>query len=130
MGVVRFEDLRVWQAAMRQSTNLANLRNKAGFRTDGDLSNQLLSASLSVASNISEGFLRRRDREFVHFLRIAAASNGEVRSCLHAARGRGYLTEAKADVLIEDSNAIGRMLRRLEETLVRPRPKDQGRTRN
>ena len=117
MGVSRFEDLRVWKAAIQQSTQVAALTNRPEFTRDSDLSGQLTSASLSVANNISEGFLRHRDREFLQFLRIAAGSNGEVRSCLHAAHGRGYLGEAEADALIEESNIIGRMLRRLQQSL-------------
>ena len=81
------------------------------------MSEQLNAASLSVMNNISEGFLRHRDREFRQFLRIAAASNGEVRSLYYAALGRKYLRQPEADELIEASNSIGRMIRRLSDTL-------------
>ncbi len=74
-------------------------------------------ASISVMNNISEGFLRHRDKEFMQFLRITAGSNGEVRSCFHAAHGRKYIDQAEADDLIEQSNAIGKMIRRLQATL-------------
>ena len=117
VGVDRFEDLRVWQAAMALSDKIPCLTNRPGFAQDLELARQLNSASLSVASNISEGFLRHRDREFLQFLRIAAGSNGEVRSCLHAARGRGYLDRAEAEKLVEETNIIGRMLRSLQQTL-------------
>jgi four helix bundle protein len=33
-----------------------------------------------VSFNISEGFLRRRDKETLQFLRYAFASNGEVKA--------------------------------------------------
>jgi four helix bundle protein len=92
----------VWQRAMALSNRLGALTNGPEFVRDADLRNQLNSASLSVANNISEGFLRHRDREFLQFLRIAAGSNGEVRSCLHAACGRGYLEKAEAEKLIEE----------------------------
>jgi len=74
-------------------------------------------ASISVMNNISEGFMRRRDREFAQHLRYAAASNGELRACLYAAQGRGYLDSTEAEGLIEDTNIIGRMLRRLQATI-------------
>ena len=117
MGVTRFEDLRVWQAAIEQSNKVSALTNRPEFVRDLELSRQLNAATLSVANNVSEGFLRNRDREFMQFLRIAAGSNGEVRSCLHAARGRGYIDKAESEVLIEGSNIIGRMLRRLQQKL-------------
>ncbi len=90
---------------------------RAEFRQDPDLSGQLNRASISVINNISEGFLRHRDREFLQVLRIAAASNGEVRSCFHAAQGRKYIDGAEAETVIEASNSIGRMIRRLQDTL-------------
>jgi four helix bundle protein len=74
-------------------------------------------ASLSVMFNISEGFLRRRDREFLQHLRYSAASNGELRSGFHAALGRGYIDQTEADDLITESNQIGRMIRGLQNSL-------------
>ena len=48
-------------------------------------------ASVSVPFNISEGFLRRRDKEAKQFLRYAMASNGELKSGYYALR-RWYAT--------------------------------------
>ena len=101
MGVYRFEDLRVWQAARKQCDEVE----------------QINSASISVMNNISEGFLRHRDKEFLQFLRVAAGSNGEVRSCLYSAQDRRHISQEEAARLIEASNVIGRMIRRLQDTL-------------
>jgi four helix bundle protein len=117
MAVYRFEDLRVWQAAKAQCDRIGDLRKRSEFRDDVELSNQMNKAGLSVANNISEGFLRHRDREFMQFLRIAAGSNGEVRTCLMVAHGRNYIADDEAEALIEHSNVIGRMIRRLQSTL-------------
>ena len=117
MGVYRFEDLRVWQAAKQQSDRVGALINRAEFWRDRQLSSQLNDASISVMNNISEGFLRHRDKEFLQFLRIAAASNGEVRSCYYAAHGRKYIDDTEAAELVELSDAIGRIIRRLQDTL-------------
>jgi four helix bundle protein len=51
------------------------------------------------------------------FLRYAIASNGEVRNCFYAAKGRKYLSETEADVLIVKNNSIGKMLRRFDDSL-------------
>ncbi len=130
MGVSKFEDLRVWQRAIALSSRLGTLTNGPEFARNADLRDQLNSASLSIANNISEGFLRNRDREFLQFLRIAAGSNGEVRSCLHAARGRSCISTVEADAMIEETNVIGRMIRRLQETLREPRPRSKPRTKD
>jgi four helix bundle protein len=113
----RFEDLRVWQAARRQCDDIGLLLKRPEFRRDLELSKQLNAAGISVMSNISEGFLRHRDKEFLQFLRIAAGSNGEVRSCFYVAKGRDYVTVEEGEQLIEGSNAIGRMIRRLQNSL-------------
>jgi four helix bundle protein len=55
--------------------------------------------------------------DVTQFLRIAAASNGEVRALLHAARGRDHITGPELEALAERSNAVGRMIRGLMRTL-------------
>jgi four helix bundle protein len=45
-------------------------------------------AALSVMFNISEGFLRRRDKETLQFPRYAFASNGELKSGYYVADRR------------------------------------------
>src|SRR5207244_3436692 len=121
MGVYRFEDLRVWQAAKRQSDRVGELLKRSKFREDLKLCDQMNAASISVSNNISEGFVRRRDNEMRQFLRIAAASNAEVRSCYHVALGRGYWEAKDAKDAFEDNDAIGRMLRRFQQSLT-PEP--------
>ena len=80
VGVYRFEDLRVWQAAKQQYDRVGALLERPQFQRDRELSSQINDASLSVMFNISEGFLRRRDKETLQFLRYAFASNGELKS--------------------------------------------------
>jgi four helix bundle protein len=132
MGAYRFEDLRVWQAAREQCNRVGLLIRRPEFRGDWELSSQLNAASLSVMNNISEGFLRHRDKEFLQFLRVAAASNGEVRACYYASLDRGYLGDVEATELIELSNSIGRMTRRLQAALQtkEPQPTDRPRTKD
>src|SRR5262245_19524487 len=90
MGVCRFEDLRVWQAAHAQCNHVGVLIRRPEFREDGGLRDQLNGAALSVPLNIAEGFLRRRDSETAQFLRYAFASNGEVKAAFYAGQGRGF----------------------------------------
>jgi four helix bundle protein len=62
---VRFEDLRVWQAAKQQCDRVGTLIKRPEFQRDRELSDQLNAAGISVMNNISEGFLRHRDKEFL-----------------------------------------------------------------
>jgi four helix bundle protein len=138
-GVYRFEDLRVWQAAKRQCDLVGALLNRPAFRRDQQMSEHVNDAALSVMFNISEGFLRRRDKETSQFLRYAFASNGELKAGYYAAETRKYLDSAETADLIALNESIARMLRRWQATLDVPerddvgrrgRPKDQGRTQD
>ena len=54
MGVYRFEDLRVWQAAKRQFDRVGALITRPEFQRDCELSGQMNAVALSVMFNISE----------------------------------------------------------------------------
>jgi len=117
MGVDRFEDLRVWQEAKVLSDEAGRVLKGSALRTDFALGDQLNRAVLSTLANIAEGFIRGGETEFIRFLKIAAGSNGEVRALLYAAEGRGYLPKPESDPLVQRTNVIGRMLRKLMESL-------------
>jgi four helix bundle protein len=126
MGVSRFEDLRVWQAAKQQCDHVGNLLERPEFKRDRKLSDQMNDAALSVMFNITEGFLRRRDKETLQFLRYAFASNGELKSGYYAAEGRKQLAQSETADLIALNESIAKMLRRWQATLEPGRTKDQG----
>jgi four helix bundle protein len=141
MRVNRFEDLRVWQAARAQCDRVGELIKRPEFRRDQELTGQMNDAAISVTLNISEGFLRRRDKETMQFLRYSVASNGELKACYYIADGRQYLKSGEVGGLIELNESIAKMLRRWQGTLedngtpIRgprpkrgPRTKDQART--
>jgi len=140
-GVYRFEDLRVWQAAKQQCDRVGVLLKQPAFQRDREMSEQMNDAALSVMFNISEGFLRRLNKETSQFLRYAFASNGELKSGYYAAEGRKYLAAEETAELIALNESIARMLRRWQATLTpleqtrkpgkdRPQTKDQGRTKD
>lgn len=93
-------------------------------------------AALSVVLNITEGFLRRRDKETMQFLRYAVASNGELKAAYYIAEGRGYLTSAETPAFIQLNESIARMLRRWSARLQDrqggggPGTRDYGRTKD
>jgi four helix bundle protein len=130
MGANRFEDLRVWQAAREQCDRMGMLMKRPEFQRDRQMMEQMNDASISVMFNISEGFLRRRDRETAQFLRYAFASNGELKSGYYASEGRKYITQTEAAELIALNESIAKMLRRWQGTLdiSEPRTKNARRT--
>ncbi|HLT53186.1 MAG TPA: four helix bundle protein [Flavobacteriaceae bacterium] len=83
MGKINsFEDILAWQKA-RELNKRIYLTSNEFFKFDQDLARQIRRASVSISSNIAEGFERNTDKEFIHFLYIAKASAAEVRSQLY-----------------------------------------------
>ncbi|MBI4762679.1 MAG: four helix bundle protein [Chloroflexota bacterium] len=92
-GITRFEEIEAWKTA-RQLTNTAyELSNQAGFNRDFGLRDQIRRASISVMSNIAEGFESRTDTQFINFLGMAKASAGEARAQLYVALDQKYIAE-------------------------------------
>lgn len=87
--VQRFEDLTFWQKSRDLTRDiyraLANCRDY-GFK------DQIQRASVSVMSNIAEGFERGTRQEFINYLYIAKGSAGEVRAQLYVAYDVGHIT--------------------------------------
>lgn len=92
-GITRFEEIEAWKTA-RQLTNLIyTLGNQAGFNRDFGLRDQIRHASVSVMSNIAEGFESRTDIQFINYLGMAKASAGEARAQLYVALDQNYIAE-------------------------------------
>ncbi|HMJ08461.1 MAG TPA: four helix bundle protein, partial [Pyrinomonadaceae bacterium] len=79
---------------------------------------QIRRASVSIMANIAEGFGRRSDKEFAHFLNIAHASTYEVQSHLYVAFDLNYLDDAafadlysKLEEICRMTHALGQKLR-------------------
>jgi four helix bundle protein len=93
MKIEKFEDIEGWKEARKLVNAVYDVSEKGEFSTDFSLKNQIRSASVSIMSNISEGFDRSSDREFTQFLVIARASASEVKSQLYVALDRGYIKD-------------------------------------
>ncbi len=95
----RFEDLRVWQEAralVRAIRSATREVRDFGFR------DQIRSAALSVMNNVAEGFERRTDSDFAHFLDMAKGSAGEVRSMTYVAEDEAIFMPDLAQTLRAD----------------------------
>ena len=89
----RFEDLEVWQRA-KELTNLVYKHSADGaFLRDLGLRDQMRRASVSVMSNIAEGFESLTQAMFIRYLGIAKGSAGELRAQLYIAKDQGYVSD-------------------------------------
>jgi four helix bundle protein len=82
MTYERFEDLPVWQEAMRLARGVYDLTEKPRFKISFSLRDQIERSSMSVSDNIAEGFERGITNELLAFIYIARGSAGETCSKL------------------------------------------------
>ncbi|MFI5114251.1 MAG: four helix bundle protein [Terriglobales bacterium] len=105
-----YHDLKVWQDAMEFTLNIYRGTRKFPAEEIYGLSTQLRRAAISVASNIAEGKGRSSDKELLQFLSRARGSLYEVQTQLQIAKSLGYLTDTDHHALLQQADAVGRML--------------------
>lgn len=92
-AITRFEEIEAWKIS-RQLTNMVyTLGNQTGFNRDFGLRDQMRRASVSVMSNIAEGFESCTDIQSINFLGFARASAGEVPAQLYVALDQRYIAD-------------------------------------
>ncbi|MDO8609227.1 MAG: four helix bundle protein, partial [bacterium] len=75
MIISKFEDIIAWQKSKELVLQIYSfMRNSKDY----SYKDQIQRACISVMNNIAEGFERKGDKEFKHFLFIAKGSCGEV----------------------------------------------------
>ncbi len=108
--IQRFEDLICWQKSRELTKGVYEVFRDCkdfGFR------DQIQRATVSVMSNIAEGFERGTQLEFLNYLFIAKGSAGEVRSILYAALDEGYLAEPAFEPLRNRALGVSRRCSKL-----------------
>lgn len=108
--IQHFEDLISWQKARVLNQLVYKASKNGSFAKDFGLRDQIRRASISIMSNIAEGFERGGDKEFVQFLSNAKGSCGEVRSQLYAALDEGYLSPVEFKDLCDRSIEVSRLI--------------------
>ena len=119
--VERFEDLIAWQKARELTRKIYEVTRHGAFTKDFGLRGQIQRASVSVMSNIAEGFERGGRNEFHQFLSTAKASCAEVRSQLYVALDVGYLTLPTFKTLLEQAEEVARIIGGLRASVDRQR---------
>lgn len=94
-----FTDLPIWKQSIIFAEDIYRLTNKESFSKDYGLKDQIRRSSVSISSNIAEGFERSGNKEFIRFLIIAKGSAGEARSQLFLSKQIQYITEDEYSLL-------------------------------
>ena len=113
----RFEDLEVWQRA-KDLTNLVYKYSTDGvFSRDFGLRDQMRRASVSIMSNIAEGFESQTQAMFIRYLGIAKGSSGELRAQPYIARDQGYISNEDFETMFSSAEICSKQLTRFIQYL-------------
>jgi len=110
MSIKRFEDIDAWKASRELVRYVYDAINRnESFRKDFRLVNQIQRASVSVMSNIAEGFSRRSNKEFIHFLFISKSSAAEVQSQLYVALDQKFIDEKTFNTIYSQAETVSKL---------------------
>ncbi len=107
MGIKQFENIKSWQEArllVKDIYSYFQTCRDYGFR------DQIQRASISIMSNIAEGFERGGNKEFVYFLTIARGSTAEVKSLAYAGLDVGLISLDQFKRIESGANRINGLL--------------------
>ena len=106
----KFEEIECWKRARQLTRRVYEITNKPAFAKDFGLKDQIRRASVSVMSNIAEGYDRSGTAEFVHFLATAKGSAAEVKCQLYVAADQSYIQDDDFIELSALASETGSML--------------------
>lgn len=101
MTIKRFEEVEAWQKARILTTAVYTMCSEGKASKDFGFRDQIQRASVSVMSNIAEGFERNNNKEFVRFLLYSKGSCGEIRNLLIIANDLKYIQDQQFNELSE-----------------------------
>jgi len=101
--IENFEDLDIWKLSIKLASDIFKLSQKGKLEKDFGTKDQIRRASLSVSSNIAEGFEYNNNKQFLRFLNYAKGSLGELRSQIYLLREVDYIDEQEFQDLTNQS---------------------------
>lgn len=115
--ISHFQDLQIWKNGIRLVKKIYSLTNNFPDDERYGLISQMRRSSVSIPSNIAEGFRRFHNNEFRHFLYITLGSCAELETQTVISNELYYIDNETKENIIEDINHICRMIYNLIKRL-------------
>ena len=132
--IEKFEDIDAWKKARKLTQSIYRISGSGRFAKDFGLRDQMRRASVSIMSNIAEGFGRGGNKELIQFLSIAKGSALEIQSQLYVALDVGYLSKEQFRELYvktdETVRLIAGFLKYLKQSTIKGQKYKRLQTRN
>ena len=108
--IKKFEDIESWKLARNLTNQIYKVSSIGKFNRDFGLKDQMRRASVSILSNIAEGFERGGDNEFLQFLAVAKGSCGEARAQFYVALDQGYISLEQFEILSNAATEVSQLI--------------------
>ena len=112
-----YRDLDIWKKGIEVVKEIYKLTERFPKHEIYGLSSQIQRAAVSIPSNIAEGYERHYRKEYVHFLRIAKGSLGELETYLLFSRDFKYISEEEFGGMEYKREELSKILHVLVESL-------------
>ena len=113
MTIQSFYDLEVYKRSYRLSLDIHRLSFTLPKHERFELSSQIRRAAVSIPLNIAEGYGRKSQAEFKHFLKNSLGSCNEVQVLLDMLKDLSYIAEEKHLSFKEEYTILGKQLNKL-----------------
>lgn len=112
-----YRDLIIWQKGMELVKHVYLLCDGLPDEERFGLASQLKRSSVSIPSNIAEGYGRRSTGDYIRFLNIALGSAYELESQLELLKILKFNTHAEVDPILNLANEITKMTYSLNQKI-------------
>lgn len=114
-----FTDLIAWKKAHVLAVDIYKTTESFPEKEKYSLIDQIRRASISISSNIAEGFSRQSKKEKIQFYYTAKGSLTELQNQLLVARDVGYLPKEKFNTLANKTVEVSKLISGLIKSLRR-----------
>jgi four helix bundle protein len=105
-----FKDLIVWQRSMDLAVRIYRITQKLPASEQFGLTSQLRRASVSIPSNIAEGYGRQSTGNYRQFLSISRGSLMEIETQINICDRLKYLAQSDTENILKEITEISKML--------------------
>lgn len=116
-----FRDLLIWQKSMTLVTHTYSVTSNFPKEELFGLTSQIRRCSISIPSNIAEGYGRGTNKDYYRFLTISISSLFEFQTQIEIANNLKYISETEFNTIFENSRELERMIssfmNKIKETL-------------
>jgi len=110
MKIQSYKELLVWEKSIALVEKIYKITTKLPSSEQWGLCSQMRRASISIPSNIAEGFGRQATGEYRHHLSYSRGSALELETQLIIAEKLGFITFDESKQILNEIDQISRML--------------------